>query len=140
MARPDAKRTKEMAGEMSQSEVTPESYPALFKLRDSLKRRGIMSEPRAFDQYQGPYLNVPNVGRVWIAENFTPFGPLFTIERSLGNFEIHGARFIYPPSDRTVAYGSYTLRQASSHIAYINAGEVKSAVAWARHHANGCVS
>ena len=49
-----------MTGEMSQGEVTRDNFPGLFQLMDGLQRLGIKSKPRAFDQYQGPYLAVRN--------------------------------------------------------------------------------
>jgi hypothetical protein len=127
-----------MAGEMSQSEVTRESYPGLFALRDALKRRGIDSEPRAFDQYQGPYLSVPGIGKVWYSDEPTFYvgaGPVsswsndkdsvgrklrridyFIIEAFGWAFETIGAHHVKPESDTSVAAGVYTLRQAAKRI------------------------
>lgn len=41
---------------MSASEVTPENYPELFKVKEKLAFTGISCEARPFDQNQGPYL------------------------------------------------------------------------------------
>jgi hypothetical protein len=127
---------------MSQSEVTRESYPGLFALRDALRRRGIASEPRAFDQYQGPYLMVPGAGRAWYADSYlTGAGPmafwvdgldvagrklrrvdLFTIDSGASyaaTFETKGAGSVIPTDDKHVEHGIYTLRQAAKRIAEV---------------------
>lgn len=115
-----------MAGEMSQSEVTRDAYPDLFRLMDALKRRGIRSEPKAFDQYQGPYLavrndirvgnapyqvltNMPGVLRVWLHEHG------FIIENDRG-FESEGASYVMPETPAEQKHGVYTLRQAARRI------------------------
>ena len=46
-----------MTGEMSASEVTPENYPELFKLKRKLYLRGINCRAEPFDKYTGPYLS-----------------------------------------------------------------------------------
>ena len=50
-----------MAGEMSQSEVTRESYPLHFAIADEFN-----GDVRAFDQYQGPYV-LCDAGKFWIS-------------------------------------------------------------------------
>lgn len=112
-----------MTGEMVQSEVTREAYPAMFALRDALKRRGIPSEPRAFDQYQGPYLSVPSVGKVWYYSGEAN-GTLFVIDNGIapafgGTFQTEGALVVQPADDRNVEAGLYTLRQAAKRIAEV---------------------
>ena len=132
-----------MAGEMSQSEVTQESYPGMFALRDALRRRGITSEPRAFDQYQGPYLSVAG-HKVWYHDTyFTGAGPvafwvddldvtgrklrrvdLFTIDNGVapfwgGTFQADGATRVMPATDTSIEAGVYTLRQAAKRIAEV---------------------
>lgn len=48
-----------MAGEMTESDVTPEAYPEMFQLADDLRKiLKVNVQPRPFDQYQGPYLAV----------------------------------------------------------------------------------
>lgn len=102
-----------MAGEMSQFEVTKESYPLLFSLRDALKRRGIKSEPRAFDQYQGPYLRVPGVCKVWLDDG----GDCLLIERRHLEFETKGSYFTRAATDKSVKHGVYFVEQAAKRIA-----------------------
>ncbi len=107
-----------MAGEMSQSEVTRESYPLLFALRDALKRRGIKSEPRAFDQYQGPYLRVEGGYKVWYSSEDI-MGEFLLIEKGAppcNDFEISGAEHVFKETESTLQYGVYTLRQAAERI------------------------
>ena len=108
-----------MAGEMSQSEVTRDAYPELFALRDALKRRGIVSEPRAFDQYQGPYLAVRGVGAVWYCGSEPS---MLCIERgfSIGNpgaWDTEGASWVIETTDDAYSHGCYTVRQAAKRIA-----------------------
>lgn len=50
-----------MAGEMSQEEVTRESYPSFFAVADALGC-GV----RAFDQYQGPYVDTNGLGSLFL--------------------------------------------------------------------------
>ena len=52
-----------MTGEMDQSEVTQEAYPLHFAIA---KATG--GDVRAFDQYQGPYINT-KAGKLWIIED-----------------------------------------------------------------------
>lgn len=118
----------EMTGEMSQAEVTRENYPELYALRDALKRRGIASEPRAFDQYQGPYLAVPGVGQVWYSQDDDAAavwlssgkplypGGLWLIEHRHA-FETTGAMHVHEATERSYAAGCFTIRQASKRIA-----------------------
>lgn len=133
-----------VAGEMSQSEVTRENYPGLFALRDALKRRGIVSYPRAFDQYQGPYLSVPGVGKVWYTDGYYQgVGPVyawhgdldatgrklrrvdrFVIDNGIapafgGTFQTEGASYVMPEDTKSVTVGVYTLRQAARRIAEV---------------------
>jgi hypothetical protein len=130
-----------MTGEMSAAEVTRDNYPELFALRDALRRRGIKSEPRPFDQYQGPYLNVPGVGSVWYSQDenaaavklrrqldgsWKAMGPVFagglwTIEarRGGGEFQTLGAHHVHAENGEDYAAGCYTLRQAARRIASI---------------------
>lgn len=117
-----------MTGEMSQSEVTRENFPELFALRDALKRRGIESTPRAFDQYRGPYLSVPGLGDVWYSQDadasgvFLPSlkpmyaGGLFVIEAGRYGFQAYGAHHQHRETNGAYKYGCYTLRQAARHI------------------------
>lgn len=49
-----------MTGEMSQSEVTRESFPLHFAIADKFG-----GEVLAFDQYQGPYVRTSR-GKFWI--------------------------------------------------------------------------
>src|SRR5690242_1949320 len=51
-----------MTGEMSKEEVTREHYPLYFAAADTVE--GATIEP--FDQYQGPYINVPCKGRYFL--------------------------------------------------------------------------
>lgn len=114
-----------MAGEMSQSEVTRESYPLLFALRDALKRRGINSVPRAFDQYQGPYLRVNGVCKVWYSGEEDIMGERFLIERGFppcNDFEVIGAEYVFEATEGNLQHGIYTLRQASRRIAQMAKG------------------
>ncbi len=123
-----------MTGEMRQSEVTKENYPDLFKLRDALHRRGIPSEPRPFDIYQGPYLAVrndlrcgdepyacltflPGVLRVWLADEADLLGVGFLIESA--HFEFKGASYEVQETPESEPYGVYTLRQAAKRIAVL---------------------
>lgn len=101
-----------MAGEMSQSEVTPEAYPILFELQGLLAEQGIESEPRAFDQYQGPYLRVDGGIKVWLAP---VMGVL--IERSHLQFETRGAHHVEKATPHTVRCGYYTAEEAAARIA-----------------------
>lgn len=56
-----------MTGEMSESEVTRDRFPALFKLKDEIRRRfDVEVEPRPFDQYQGAYLRIDRKIKVWM--------------------------------------------------------------------------
>lgn len=56
-----------MTGEMSESEVTRDRFPALFKLKDEIRRRfDVDVEARPFDQYQGAYLRIDNRIKVWM--------------------------------------------------------------------------
>jgi hypothetical protein len=110
-----------MTGEMRQSEVTRDTYPGLFRLRDALKRRGISSEPRAFDQYQGPYLSVPGVGKVWYHSTSPLF---FLIDDGIapaygGTFQTAKATHVMPETGTSIAAGLYTLRQAARRIAEV---------------------
>lgn len=100
-----------MAGEMSQSEVTKEAYPILFEIQDALDSEGIESEPRAFDQYQGPYLAVPGICKVWLAP---VMGVL--IERSHLQFETRGSHHIEKATSSTVRCGYYTAEEATARI------------------------
>ena len=50
-----------MAGEMTKDEVTEENYPDHFRIAKFL---GGSVEP--FDQYQGPYIQSPKLGRLWL--------------------------------------------------------------------------
>ena len=111
-----------MTGEMSRAEVTRDAYPDLFALRDALHRRGIPSEPRPFDQYQGPYLNVPTVGCAWYSDHpevwrstGRPILP-FVIE-SGNRFEYIGADHAHAETEELLHHGCYTLRQAARRIA-----------------------
>lgn len=109
-----------MAGEMSQSEVTPESYPLLFELRDALAARGIESEPRAFDQYQGPYLYISNGGiKVWYNSE-DMMGETLLIERGAppcNTFETKGADRVLKATAKTLRHGVYSLMGAEDRIA-----------------------
>lgn len=100
-----------MAGEMSQSEVTREAYPILFEIQDALDAEGVFSDPRAFDQYQGPYLYVPGVCKVWLAP---VMGVL--IERSHLQFETRGSHHIEKATPATVRCGYYTAEEAAERI------------------------
>ena len=52
---------------MSKSEVTRDRFPALFRLKDEIKRRFDVSvEAKPFDQYQGPYLLVGGNIKIWM--------------------------------------------------------------------------
>lgn len=107
-----------MAGEMSREEVTRESYPDLFELRDALAAQGIESEPRPFDQYQGPYLYVPGVCRAWY-DGSDIEGISFVIERGFpptNTFERKGSDIRFPATDTTLAYGSYLPDSAVARI------------------------
>jgi hypothetical protein len=53
-----------MTGEMHVSEVTPESYPFHFALAAEFN-----GEVRPFDQYQGPYVFISGLGRVWLSDD-----------------------------------------------------------------------
>lgn len=120
-----------MTGEMSQSEVTQEAYPGLFALQRALRRRGIASTPRAFDQYAGPVLRVPGYPgvSVWYSpdEDQTPERPLFQIEdgarvyqadtATYTPFQVDGAHHVHTFTDESYAAGCYTLRQAAKRIA-----------------------
>ncbi len=54
-----------MTGEMHKSEVTKENFPLHFAIARAL--RGTV---HPFDQYQGPYVNVPGVAsRIWIGSD-----------------------------------------------------------------------
>ena len=56
-----------MAGEMSRSDVTKEAYPLHFSIARSLRRKGYKEvSVRPFDVYQGPYVYVPGIGRIWV--------------------------------------------------------------------------
>ena len=114
-----------MAGEMHESEVTREAFPDLFKLRDALKRRGIESTPRPFDQYQGPVLRVPWVGSVWYANGDFSF-PAFLIENHHGGFYVEGAGIVVDQTKTSWAHGVYTLRQAARAIADLHRSAVAS--------------
>jgi len=64
-----------MTGEMSKSEVTRESYPAFFRLKDEIRRRynvNVTVEP--WDQYWGPYVLVDHKVKVWAGREFQPHG------------------------------------------------------------------
>ena len=50
-----------MTGEMCKEEVTREAYPAHFAMAD-----GLNSEVKPFDQYQGPFVQVPGA-RLWLS-------------------------------------------------------------------------
>lgn len=111
-----------MAGEMSQSEVTRESYPDLFEIRDRLKAKGIESEPRAFDQYQGPYLKIQGVCKVWYGEY-----DLFVIERGFpprNTFETTGADEVVKATDKALKHGLYCVDSAAVRVAAL--AKVKS--------------
>ena len=56
-----------MTGEMSRNEVTRETFPLYFACVDALGHDGATVEP--FDVYQGPYINVPGVGRIFACED-----------------------------------------------------------------------
>lgn len=130
-----------MTGEMSQSEVTRDNYPELYALRDALKRRGIASEPRAFDQYQGPYLAVPGIGDVWYSQDYGQgyarrdaagiwhaIPGMLTIEKAERVYQadplIYSAfetaapfDHVHPATEHEYATACYTVRQASKRIA-----------------------
>ena len=133
-----------MTGEMSAAEVTRENYPELFALRDALKRWDIASTPRPFDQYQGPYLAVPGVGKVWYSydagqgyvmrddsapNGWRPIPALLTIERAGriymadpltydGAFFTDGAaEHVHDATEHEYATACYSVRQASKRIA-----------------------
>jgi hypothetical protein len=56
-----------MTGEMSESEVTRERFPAMFRLKDEIRQRFDLDvEAKAFDQYQGPYLLIDRRIKVWM--------------------------------------------------------------------------
>lgn len=56
-----------MTGEMSESEVTRDRFPALFKLKDEINRRfDVDVEARPHDQYQGAYLRIDRKIKVWM--------------------------------------------------------------------------
>lgn len=52
-----------MTGEMSKDEVTREIYPLHFACADQIEDARV--EP--FDQYQGPYIFVPDKGRFFLS-------------------------------------------------------------------------
>jgi hypothetical protein len=122
-----------MTGEMAQSEVTRENYPELYALRDALKRRGIKSQPRAFDQYQGPYLAIPGIGKVWYSQDYgqgyairdasgqwRDIPAMLTIERG-ASFLIDGGDHEHARTEREYAVACFTVRQASKRIARLAA-------------------
>ena len=43
-------------------------WPLHAAIVQALRRRGIQAEVRPFDQYQGPYIAVPHVGRLWVVD------------------------------------------------------------------------
>ena len=104
-----------MAGEMSQSEVTVENYPVLFALRRALKRRGIESTPRAFDQYQGPYLSILGLGQVWYSDE--PDMLVVNVRDGFETFQTIGADHVHAVTEDIFGHGCYTLRQAACRIA-----------------------
>lgn len=106
-----------MAGEMSRSEVTAESFPKLFELRDALAAEGIESDPRPFDQYQGPYLYVKGVGRCWYSDDES--GETFLIERGrppINTFETKGADRVFKATDKSLRHGVYFIDSAVERI------------------------
>lgn len=51
-----------MTGEMHKSEVTPENFPHHFRAIRNHKGAQVLP----FDQYQGPYVHIPKLGRFWL--------------------------------------------------------------------------
>ena len=108
-----------MAGEMSREEVTRENYPDLFALMDELKAAGIESEPRPFDQYQGPYLYVPGVCSVWYVNADYGPAPTFCIEVRDRHFDSRGADFKVKEDATNCAHGVYYGDSAALRIAQL---------------------
>jgi hypothetical protein len=105
-----------MAGEMNQSEVTAEAFPDLFALRDALEAQGIKSEPRAFDQYQGPYLRGPGVCKVWYADEEDAFLIEVGGMPPLNSFETKGADYVNKATAQSLKHGIYSADSALARI------------------------
>ena len=106
-----------MTGEMSAAEVTSENFPGLFELADGLAAAGIEAHPRPFDQYLGPYLYVPQVGKLWYDSEAA--GEMFLLDtgtHGISTFETRGADFVRPATPGTLRHGVYTIPQAIARI------------------------
>jgi hypothetical protein len=108
-----------MAGEMGADEVTRENYPDLFQLRDELAAAGVESEPRPFDQYQGPYLYVDGPGACVWYDSEDEEGSSFLIERGphyTRTFETRGATYLPKKKEGELRHGSYSVEAAALRL------------------------
>ena len=93
-----------MTGEMSKSEVTKESYPAFFALRDAInKRYKFKASVEPFDQYQGPYIFIEGF-KVWAGQPFQPHGVKnnWVVEYHGETIEVYSGKGVFKELDKVL--------------------------------------